>query len=101
MDLQVVVISAEGVDPQLRTPVGDPAHEAGALVASEVEASGVAKVFDQALEIVSGFQRHVSASAATSVTSFGAISSSARMKSTSPVLIAADGIPKNSDVASS
>src|SRR5207302_7071327 len=101
MHLEVVVICAEVVDAELHAPLGDPPHQAGTFVARKVEPPRVAEKLDQALEIAATFEFQSGAPAATSITSLGAIASNASTKSTTPVLIAAPGIPKNSEEPSS
>src|SRR5207253_1503403 len=101
MDLEVVEIGAEAVNAELRASQRHPPNQARALVAGEVKPTRVAKVFDQGLEIGSGLQRQSTAAPASSAMRPGAISSSGKTKSNAPVAIAADGMPKNSEEASS
>ena len=54
VDLEVVMVGAEIVDPQLGASLGNAAHETGAFVAGEIEPARVAQVLEQALEVGAG-----------------------------------------------
>src|ERR1700686_614249 len=95
--LQVVEVRPVIIDVDVRHALRDPAKERGSLVAAEIEAACLSQILQQTLEI--GALRlvgHVANSFITRVTRAGAISSSGRMKSALPDLIAAPGMPLNS-----
>ena len=101
MHLQVVEVGGEVVDAELLAALGDSPHEARALVAGEVDSARLAQVLDQVLELVTWFEAQSRTLPATRVTSAEGISFSESTKSTAPVRIAAEGMLKNSEVASS
>src|SRR6266566_1727580 len=95
--LQVFEIIGIVLDAHLRHPLGHPAYQRRPLVAAEVEATGIPNVLQKACKV--GTRRlfaHRTTPSVTRVVSARGISSSRRMKSAWPDLIAAAGIPKNS-----
>src|SRR4029077_250588 len=85
------------VDPDVRHPLGDATQERGPLVAAEIEAARLSEILQQPLEVGALLLvGHVAISFITKVTRADAISSSGRMKSALPDLIAAPGMPLNS-----
>src|SRR5262245_16164455 len=119
MDLEVVQVFGVRVDADELHPFVDPAPERRALVPGEVEPATVPQELQERLEhpvvavghrsrIVAVGHRcsivvvgHRCSTPFTNVRRAPAISSSGSTKSTQPVWIAAPGIPKNSEVASS
>src|SRR5262245_59943286 len=100
MNLQVIKVRAVRIDAHELHSLVHATHERRSLVAGEVESAAVPQELEQLLEVLV-LVRHRSSVPFTNVSSAPGISSSGRMKSTQPVSIAALGIPKNSDVASS
>src|SRR5256885_16792833 len=97
MHLQVVAVILEGCDSEhLHAPLDAP-HQAGPLVAAEVEAALVLQEVQQRLEALVAFFAHCySSNGPQSRSSAGAISGSASTKSAAPVASAASGMPANS-----
>ena len=94
---QVFEIIGVILDADLRHPLGDPAYQGRPFVAAEVEATGIPNVLQKTRKV--GTRRllaHRTTPSVTRVVSAVGISSSLRMKSAWPDLIAAAGIPKNS-----
>src|SRR6185503_161207 len=80
----------------------DAALQAGSLVAREVEPAALHDELEEGLELfVLVFGHQDAPPSVRSVARARGISSRDRTKSTAPVWIAAEGIPKNSELASS
>src|SRR5438552_763090 len=102
MKLQVLEIGFVVSDPHLRHSLGEPAVQGGALVATEIETPILQQVLEEAVEV--GILRivgHWAMPFMIRVTSADGISSSGRMKSAFPDLMAAAGMPENSAERSS
>src|SRR4029077_16156978 len=101
MDLQIVLVRGKGAQAKLGAALADAPHDRVSLVPAVVEAAVLAQVLEQHLELLAGLQSQSRSPLPSRLWSAPGISSSESTKSTAPVRMAADGIPKNSDEASS
>src|SRR5207245_5014889 len=98
---QAVHVVGEALDGQVLHPFPNASHQSGTLVACEVKTAAAFDVLQQGFKFGRDFYTNHRASPATRATRAAEISSRERMKSTFPVWMAAPGMPKNSEVASS
>src|SRR5437588_6040551 len=99
MNLEVILIRGVGIDSHIMHAFGDPALQARPLVPGEVEGPARPEEFQEGLEVrVDDLSAQSVRSPVTGFVRAEAISSSGSTKSTFPVSMAAEGIPKNSDV---
>src|SRR5439155_23667689 len=99
MDLEIVGVLAEARHLDVLHALLHAPHQARPLVAPEVEASAALQVLEQSIEFA--FRGVVHKVAAARFISARPMRSSGSTKSTWPVPIAACGMPKNAELASS
>ena len=101
MDLQVILVGGKAAQAKFGAALADAPDDRRPLVPRVVEAAVLAQVQEQCLELLSGLETQSRSPEPSRLCSAPGISSSDSTKSTAPVRIAADGMPKNSDEASS